>query len=565
MKRKLKNMTISKRLMISYTVILILLVGSILLSIFSLITIGQQIKQFYEHPFEVSASANIINARFEQMQKSVFRAMSTEDEIITQEAITNAKNASTIIQENLDIIQKLYLGDQQDIDNLKNKLEELEPMRSEVIRLVSENANEEAAAYMEKNNIPCIKEAQKYLDILIESAGNKGNTLIKDLQQKQVLVTIILAVLGVISVIISLIFASFITKSITLPINQMEQVSKNLARGVLDTDIIQYESADEIGKLADNLKQTISGLDIMIEDIIYLMKEMAKGNLSVKTQQEQVYIGEFQPILFAMREMNINVSKTIKEIGEASTQVAEGAVQLAESARELAEGATEQAGAVEELTATVEDVSNKAQTSAESAKETSMQINVSAEKAEESKKEIEKLKEAMQRIDSTSKEIVNIIASIEDIASQTNLLSLNASIEAARAGEAGRGFAVVADQIGKLASDSIQSAANTRELIMKTMKEIQVGNDITGIASDAFTNIILEIEESAKAADDISTTSLKQSENLQQISQGIEQISGVVQNNSAVAEESSATSEELAAQADNLKELVARFKIKEDI
>lgn len=565
MKRKLKNMTISKRLMISYTVILILLVGSILLSIFSLITIGQQIKQFYEHPFEVSASANIINARFEQMQKSVFRAMSTEDEIITQEAITNAKNASTIIQENLDIIQKLYLGDQQDIDNLKNKLEELEPMRSEVIRLVSENANEEAAAYMEKNNIPCIKEAQKYLDILIESAGNKGNTLIKDLQQKQVLVTIILAVLGVISVIISLIFASFITKSITLPINQMEQVSKNLASGVLDTDIIQYESADEIGKLADNLKQTISGLDIMIEDIIYLMKEMAKGNLSVKTQQEQVYIGEFQPILFAMREMNINVSKTIKEIGEASTQVAEGAVQLAESARELAEGATEQAGAVEELTATVEDVSNKAQTSAESAKETSMQINVSAEKAEESKKEIEKLKEAMQRIDSTSKEIVNIIASIEDIASQTNLLSLNASIEAARAGEAGRGFAVVADQIGKLASDSIQSAANTRELIMKTMKEIQVGNDITGIASDAFTNIILEIEESAKAADDISTTSLKQSENLQQISQGIEQISGVVQNNSAVAEESSATSEELAAQADNLKELVARFKIKEDI
>lgn len=565
MKRKLKNMAISKRLMISYTVILILLVGSILLSIFSLITIGQQIKQFYEHPFEVSASANIINARFEQMQKSVFRAMSTEDEIITQEAITNAKNASTIIQENLDIIQKLYLGDQQDIDNLKNKLEELEPMRSEVIRLVSENANEEAATYMEKNNIPCIKEAQKYLDILIESASNKGNTLIKDLQQKQVLVTIILAVLGVISVIISLIFASFITKSITLPINQMEQVSKNLARGVLDTDIIQYESADEIGKLADNLKQTISGLDIMIEDIIYLMKEMAKGNLSVKTQQEQVYIGEFQPILFAMREMNINVSKTIKEIGESSTQVAEGAVQLAESARELAEGATEQAGAVEELTATVEDVSNKAQTSAESAKETSMQINVSAEKAEESKKEIEKLKEAMQRIDSTSKEIVNIIASIEDIASQTNLLSLNASIEAARAGEAGRGFAVVADQIGKLASDSIQSAANTRELIMKTMKEIQVGNDITGIASDAFTNIILEIEESAKAADDISTTSLKQSENLQQISQGIEQISGVVQNNSAVAEESSATSEELAAQADNLKELVARFKIKEDI
>lgn len=123
----------------------------------------------------------------------------------------------------------------------------------------------------------------------------------------------------------------------------------------------------------------------------------------------------------------------------------------------------------------------------------------------------------------------------------------------------------MADQIGKLASDSVESAANTRELIMKTIKEIQVGNDITGIASEAFSSIIAEIEEAAKAADDINIRSLEQSENLQQISQGIEQISGVVQNNSAVAEESSATSEELAAQADNLKELVARFKIEEDI
>lgn len=431
MRRKLKNMKIGKRLMTSYMVILILLVSSILLSTFSLVSIGKQIKEFYEHPFRVSASANIINARFEQMQKSVFRAISTEDDIITQESVANALNDAVIIQENLDIIRELYLGDKKDVDNLKGKLDELEPMRKEVIALVSENINKEAAAYMEKNNIPCIKEAQKYLDILIESANNNANTLIKNLQQKQVLVTIMLSVLGGVSVIISLVFASFITKSITSPINQMEEVSENLAEGVLNADIIQYQSEDEVGKLANNMKQAISGLDSIIRDVTYLMKEVAEGNLAVKTQQEQAYIGEFQPMLFAIKEMNINVSRTIREIGEASNQVADGAMQLAESARELAEGSTEQAGAVEELTATAEDVSNKAQTSAESAKETSMQINLSAQKAEKSKKEIEKLKEAMQRIDSTSNEIVNIIASIEDIASQTNLLSLNASIEAA--------------------------------------------------------------------------------------------------------------------------------------
>lgn len=130
--------------------------------------IGNEIEQFYEHPFQVSASADIINARFEQMQKSVFRAISTENEEITQEAIANAKEASEIIQENLEIIQKLYLGNQQDVTNLKSKLEELAPMREEVINLASQNLNKEAAAYMEEHNIPCIKETQEVCCLLSE-------------------------------------------------------------------------------------------------------------------------------------------------------------------------------------------------------------------------------------------------------------------------------------------------------------------------------------------------------------------------------------------------------------
>lgn len=562
MSKKLKNMKISGRLMVSYVTILILLVVSVLVSIFNLVLIGQQITQFYEHPFQVAASANIINARFEQMQKSVFRAISTEDAAITQEAIENAKSASQTIQENLDIIYDLYLGDKKDVDNLKAKLEELAPMRTEVLNLAAQNSNVEAAAYMESNNIPCIKAAQEYLDILISTADNTGNTLIRNLQREQLMATVTLILLGSLSVVISLIFARFITNSVTRPISQMETVSENLAKGVLDVKVITYESEDEVGKLAVNMKQSISLVDSIIVDITYIMKEMAKGNLDIKTRQEQAYVGEFRPILLAMREMNNNISQTLREIGEASAQVALGSTQMADSAQSLAGGATEQAGAVEELTATVENVASAAQLSADRAKETSIQVNQSAKKAEGSKEDMEKLKEAMERIDTTSKEIVNIIASIEDIASQTNLLSLNASIEAARAGEAGRGFAVVAGQIGKLAADSAQSAANTRELIVKTLDEIKAGSELTSVAAEAFADIIIEIEDSAKAAEDINGRSMEQYQSLQQISQGIEQISGVVQSNSAAAEETSATSEELAAQAENLKELVARFRLK---
>ena len=169
----------------------------------------------------------------------------------------------------------------------------------------------------------------------------------------------------------------------------------------------------------------------------------------------------------------------------------------------------------------------------------------------------------MERISSTSMEIQNIIGSIEDIASQTNLLSLNASIEAARAGEAGKGFAVVADQIGKLAGDSAKAAVNTRDLIEKSLQEIENGNQITEKTVAALNEILEAMNSFEDVAKTSSTNSSEQADMLKQIEQGIEQISGVIQSNSASAEETSATSQELSTQSEGLKNLVGRFKLAE--
>lgn len=559
---KMKNFKISKKLMISYLSILALLIAGIVVSIANLISIGKKVETFYNGPFTVSASANIINTQFEEMQKSVYRAVVNDDADIMNEAIASAGNASAIIQEQLPIIEEHFLGDMTIVKELENRLTELAPMREQVIEYAKKFQNAEAAQYMEENNIPIIKEAQVYLDTLIDTAEEKGVTLISELNAARARAVLVLSILGIASVAISMAFAVYITKSITGPIAEIETAMGNLSNGILNADIA-YESQDELGSLAKGMRETMDTLAVMIRDASYLLGEIAKGNFQITTKAEHSYVGEFKPLLLSMRDMNNSLSETLKQINEGSDQVAIGSTQMAENAQNLAEGATEQAGAVEELNAVIDGVAGMAAESAEDTKKAAIEVDDSVKQAEKGTEEMQKLTAAMERINETSKEIGNIIVAIEDIATQTNLLSLNASIEAARAGEAGKGFAVVADQIGKLASDSAQSAANTRELIEKTLSEIEVGSEITARTSQAFSEVITAMHGFSEIAKETSEKSEEQSTSLKQVREGIEQIAGVVQSNSASAEEASATSEELAAQSDTLKTLVSRFRLKE--
>ena len=167
----------------------------------------------------------------------------------------------------------------------------------------------------------------------------------------------------------------------------------------------------------------------------------------------------------------------------------------------------------------------------------------------------------MTRIKEISHQIEAIATSIEEIASQTSLLALNASIEAARAGDAGRGFAVVADQISKLATDSAQAVVNAKTLIGKTVEEVDKGNAVTITAVEGFDRIIDSLDIFAQTAKESSETSISQAKSLAQVEEGIEQISLVTQQNAAASEECSAVSEELAARATELDSLVTRFTL----
>lgn len=393
----------------------------------------------------------------------------------------------------------------------------------------------------------------------INNWGAIGNLPVKELNVTR---NQLIFILGVLAVIILIILVASIQRAITKvtkPIYVLTEGVERFSKGDLSVTI-DVHTDDEIGILAESVKETIHSLQGIINNISYILTEISGGNLRITIEGD--YIGDFQPIKESLVKITDALNFTLGQINESSSQVSLGSTQLAGSAQSLAEGATEQAGSVQELQATITEVAGQTRETAKLGREAYNKAQEVEEEAQISSGEMKKMVSAMERITETSNQIAGIISEIEDIASQTNLLSLNAAIEAARAGEAGKGFAVVAEQIRKLAEDSAKSAVNTKNLIETSLKEVEIGSNITVETAKSLKRVISGLELIAQRVQKSSEASDTQKETIGQIAEGIEQISSVVQGNSAVAEETSATSEELSAQATTLNELVGKFELR---
>ena len=331
----MKNLKVSWKLFISYAVLLVLLVAGCAVSLAHLAGLGRQIETFYEGPFIVNDSANIVNSNFERMQKAVYRAIANSDPEITAEAIANARDSAAIIQEQLPVIKEHFLGDKDIIARLEAALTELEPMRKNVLELATLNRREEAADYMEHNNILVIKKAQAELELLIESGKTRGNSLVDGLRSRQRKAVVTLFLLGSISVAVSIVFGIYITRGITRPVAQLEKAARNLAEGKISDVKIDYQSKDELGVLADDMRGMVYLLSNVIRDESSLLKEMAAGNFNVHSNFESSYVGELKQLLLSMHEINVRMSGTLLQTRQASAEVASGSEQVASGAQSL--------------------------------------------------------------------------------------------------------------------------------------------------------------------------------------------------------------------------------------
>ena len=554
----MKNLKVSKKLIISYAFVLILLVVIIAVSIGNLISIRARVEAFYNGPFKVLNAANTVNSSFEAMQKSVFRAISNTDPVIAERALEDSKVYAGKIQEQIPIIQKDFLGDQAIVERLRAALDELAPQREHVLELALQNQKEEAAAYMEANNVKTIHKAQAELDELIDTADRKADELIVSLRSEQMEFIVMLSVLGTASVLISILFGIYITRSITRPIKELETAARQMEQGHLKVDVT-YRSKDELGSLSNSMRQMSEKISYYMDEISRAMQQLADGNLDIPGCDG--FQGDFLPVQEALFIVIDSLNETMAEINTFSDQVASGSDQVAGGAQVLSQGVIAQAGSVEELASTMSEISRQVNENAETSQAVKTAAGEMGTNILACNQQMQEMKAAMGEINSCSTQIRKIIKTINDIGAQTNILALTAAVEAARVGAESKGFSVVAQEVRNLAGKSSAASKSTEALIEQTLDAVAHGTKLAEETAASLMNIVGGTDDMVSKINQIAEATQKQAEATEMVSIGIGQISDIVQTNSATAEESAAASEELYGESQLLKSKISRFKL----
>ena len=558
MKEKLENMQLRERINYGYRKVIIMMLVS---GLFSIIVIGVLFSNMFNYVENVSAADQAVKMCRVNVNAAArnIREMALNNDTSSYSSYEQTvEKLLTDVDSQLQIIKKSGVVSEADYNEYASYLSQWGNIGYSIIENIKKGNKDKATEEILNKCTPALNKVVEKaisLDDITDKASNKA-----------AITTFIFAAAGIVCIIVCLSTAWILAKrtskkvlaTIIAPLKSVENTADELMQGNLHSTL-NYKSDDELGRLAHSLRNSIAILGSYVDDIDRAMKLFAEGNFDVKPEVE--WKGDFVGILNSFMLFEESMAETIKGIQRVSDEVSSAAEQVASSSNELADGATNQAAVVEELTATVAGVAEQVEKNSQSAKQISSRVGNLGEAISESNSKMQEMVASMNDINEASKEIDKIIATINEIASQTNLLALNASIEAARAGEAGKGFAVVANQVNLLADQSAKAAKESAVLIETSVRAVKKGMTI----ADETATQLEEVADSSKViteeVTDIADTLGQQTVEIQQINEGIEQINDVVQTNSATSQECAAASEQMSSEAENLREMIRRFKV----
>ena len=559
----MKNLKIGKKLLITFMLIVILFCGTVATAIMGLQKNAEKYSDFYNVGYQITNKVMSMRRGMQVIAKDLAFVTIDNNMQARDTYLEDIQKELDLLETNATWLSANFTGDSKLIASFAENVTKVVELQESVVNAVNTDMARAQEMVLGEYQ-PLLQEAVDVLIQISQSAEEDADADYKNTValQKQ-LVALQMAMAGA-ALVITLVLSTYLTRSITKPLKELEQSASKIVDGDFDIQIT-YQSKDELGRLAKAFRNMTEILEAVVSDASRLLGEMADGNFDVRTEAEERYVGSFQSLLLSIRKLNRGLSATLSQINQSADLVASESGQVSNGAQALSQGSTQQASAVEQLAATIADISHQVKDTADNAVEARGQSGAAGDEMEECNQQMQEMMEAMEEISRTSNEIGKIIKTIEDIAFQTNILALNAAVEASRAGAAGKGFAVVADEVRNLASKSSDASKDTAELIESSIKAVMRGTQLADSTAESLVKVVEEVRSVASKVGVIADAAEKQAGAIEQVTLGVDQISDVVQTNSSTAVQSASASQELSSQADMLKNLVAKFVLRDDV